>query len=191
MLGATRPTQHTTGQGLAQLGGSCLLGDSLCGGKPAGKNVQHHIKERKHDKRITYRLSHIKFLVKDQHCKHPYKQGCPLSPLLFSLYINDMGREISEGIEGAVTGDRVICVSHMLYADDLGLTTNDPGEMQTMLNNETLLKRVIRQMPFLCFVRYIYPRNIPPPLATPSSEWTRLPARVPGGGSTRQRCHSD
>ena len=34
----------------------------------------------------------------------------------------------------AVTGDRVNCVSHMLYADDLGLTTNDPGEMQTMLN---------------------------------------------------------
>jgi hypothetical protein len=57
--------------------------------------------------------------------------------------------------------------------------------------HETLLKRVIRQMPFLCIVRYIYPRNIPPPLATPSSEWTRLPARVPGGGSTRQRCHSD
>ena len=45
-----------------------------------------------------------------------------------------MGREISEGIEGAVTGDRVNCVSHMLYADDLGLTTNDPGEMQTVLN---------------------------------------------------------
>jgi len=62
------------------------------------------------------------------------KQGCPLSPLLFSLYINDMGREISEGIEGAATGDRVNCVSHMLYPDDLELTTNDPGEMQTMLN---------------------------------------------------------
>ena len=39
-----------------------------------------------------------------------------------------MGRDISEGIiEGAVTGDRVNCVSHMLYADDLGLTTNDLG----------------------------------------------------------------
>jgi len=24
---------------------------------------------------------------------------------------------------------------------------------------ETLLKRVVQQMPFLCFVRYIYPRN--------------------------------
>ena len=68
------------------------------------------------------------------HPTNGVKQGCPLSPPLFSLYINDMGREISEGIEGAMTGDRVNCVSHMLYADDLGLTTNDPGKMQTMLN---------------------------------------------------------
>jgi len=48
------------------------------------------------------------------------------------VFVNS--REISEGIEGAVTGNRVNCVSHMLYADELGLTTNDPGEMQTMLN---------------------------------------------------------
>ena len=48
-----------------------------------------------------------------------------------------MGREISEGIiEGAVTGDRVNCVSHMLYADDLGLTNNDPGEQASYVRWE-------------------------------------------------------
>eukprot|EP00983_Pelagomonas_calceolata_P023903 752550-Pelagomonas_calceolata.AAC.1 len=54
------------------------------------------------------------------------KQGCPLSPLLLSLYINDMGRDISEGIRGAVMGDGMNDVSYMLNADDLSLTTNDP-----------------------------------------------------------------
>eukprot|EP00983_Pelagomonas_calceolata_P005876 193769-Pelagomonas_calceolata.AAC.1 len=42
------------------------------------------------------------------------KQSCPLSPLLFSLYINDMGRDISEGIRGAVTGDGVMAF-HTCY----------------------------------------------------------------------------
>eukprot|EP00983_Pelagomonas_calceolata_P029324 918577-Pelagomonas_calceolata.AAC.1 len=44
-----------------------------------------------------------------------------------------MGRDISEGIRGAVAGDGVNGDSYMLYADDLSLT-NDPGEMQVMLN---------------------------------------------------------
>eukprot|EP00983_Pelagomonas_calceolata_P007688 249677-Pelagomonas_calceolata.AAC.1 len=45
-----------------------------------------------------------------------------------------MGRDISEGIRGAVAGDGVNGVSYMQYADDLSVTTNDPGEMQFMLN---------------------------------------------------------
>eukprot|EP00983_Pelagomonas_calceolata_P039220 1137080-Pelagomonas_calceolata.AAC.1 len=45
-----------------------------------------------------------------------------------------MGRDISEGIRGAVTGNGVNGVSYMLYEDDLSLTTNDPDEMQVMLN---------------------------------------------------------
>jgi len=57
-----------------------------------------------------------------------------ISVTIHVFYVPKTHRETSEGIEGAVTGDRVNCVSHMLYADDLGLTTNDPGEMQTMLN---------------------------------------------------------
>ena len=43
------------------------------------------------------------------------------------------------------------------------LLRRQPG----LCNDEMLLKRVIRQLPFLCFVRYIYPRNkaSPPNLA--------------------------
>eukprot|EP00983_Pelagomonas_calceolata_P061065 1146655-Pelagomonas_calceolata.AAC.1 len=54
-----------------------------------------------------------------------FKQGCPLPPFLFSLYINDMGRDISEGTRGAITGDGVKGVSYMLFADDMSLTTNN------------------------------------------------------------------
>ncbi len=61
------------------------------------------------------------------------KQGCPLSPLLFSLYINDVDC-IARDVRGAVTGVADGCVTHMLYADDLSLTANEPEQLQMMLD---------------------------------------------------------
>ena len=44
--------------------------------------------------------------------------------------------EIAEGVQGAVTGCTTgSSVTHMLYADDLTLMSNDPDAMQTMLNH--------------------------------------------------------
>jgi len=61
------------------------------------------------------------------------KQGCPVSPLLFSLYINDVDC-IAQDVRGAMTGAADVCVAHMLYADDLSLTANEPDQLQMMLD---------------------------------------------------------
>jgi len=62
------------------------------------------------------------------------KQGCPLSPLLFAIYWNDID-SIADGVKGALTVTPIFFgVTHMLFADDLCLMSNDPHHMQTMLN---------------------------------------------------------
>ena len=68
------------------------------------------------------------------------KQGCPLSPLLFSLYINNID-DIAEGVSRAITGTAGVHVSHMLYADDLTLLTNEPCDVQIMLNRLAVYAR--------------------------------------------------
>eukprot|EP00983_Pelagomonas_calceolata_P022220 698782-Pelagomonas_calceolata.AAC.1 len=64
-----------------------------------------------------------------RHCG--VKQGCPLSPLLFSLYINAVDC-LSENVQGAIAGTSDLRVAHMLYADDLCLTSNVPDQLLLM-----------------------------------------------------------
>ncbi len=59
------------------------------------------------------------------------KQGCPLSPLLFAIYVNDIS-SIADRVKGALTGFPNFLVTHTLFADDLCLMSNDPNHMQTM-----------------------------------------------------------
>ncbi len=55
------------------------------------------------------------YLIQDGHKAARFKptvgvtQGCPSSPLLFSLHVNDIGT-IAEGVQGAVTGSEDVRV---------------------------------------------------------------------------------
>ena len=64
--------------------------------------------------------------------KQGVKQGCPLSPTLFSLYINDLAEDINN-LECGITVD-TITLSILLFADDIVLLAPSEACLQTMLN---------------------------------------------------------
>ena len=57
------------------------------------------------------------------------KQGCILSPVLFSLYINELVEYLLLGVY--VAG---INVKILLYADDIVLLAESPNDLQVMIN---------------------------------------------------------
>ena len=60
------------------------------------------------------------------------KQGCPLSPLLFNLYIDDLAQHLSNSPDDIfLQGSRI---SHFLYADDLVLLSSTKEGLQRKLN---------------------------------------------------------
>ena len=59
------------------------------------------------------------------------RQGCSLSPMLFALYIAEMGQDITLSCEGFRLGR--ICVSGLLFADDLILLARDADGLLRLL----------------------------------------------------------
>ena len=61
------------------------------------------------------------------------KQGCPLSPLLYSLFTNDLARFLSAEC-GAMTAVEHTKVPNCDYADDIVFMTNSPTHLHSQLD---------------------------------------------------------
>ena len=88
------------------------------------KSIYSNLKSRvKFDNRVS----------SDFTCCLGVKQGKCLSPILFSMYLNDIGREyILKGAEGVDIG--MLKLFLLLYADDINLFANDKENLQLSLN---------------------------------------------------------
>ncbi len=66
-------------------------------------------------------------------CNIGVRQGCSLSPILFSLYVNSLLREISIDGEGVQISQQKI--QGLMYADDIVLFATEAKRLQQLLNN--------------------------------------------------------
>ena len=60
------------------------------------------------------------------------RQGCPLSPILFSCYINDLVRRLKDLGYGVPVGDKDLTA--LLYADDIVLMADSADKLQEMID---------------------------------------------------------
>ncbi len=67
-------------------------------------------------------------------CHIEVKQGCPLSPLLFSLFIDGLEKRLNalESDTPPMLGQLAVCL--LLYADDLALMSHTPAGLQKQLD---------------------------------------------------------
>ena len=71
-------------------------------------------------------------LTKPIFLRRGLRQGCSLSPMLFALYISEIGQDITSSCLGFRLGN--ITVSGLLFADDIVLVTRSADGLKTLLD---------------------------------------------------------
>ena len=98
--------------------------DSLVGGRGKRKDVEN-------DKRdVSYGAE---FSATEMfELNTGVRQGCVMSPVLFSLFINGLAKEINKRTKGICVGDRKVRL--LMYADDIVLMSETKRDLQNMLD---------------------------------------------------------
>ena len=58
------------------------------------------------------------------------RQGCPLSPILFNLYVNDIFTIMNQNNEFEIFLNKEVPINALMYADDLILLSDTPKGLQ-------------------------------------------------------------
>ena len=67
-------------------------------------------------------------------CKKGVRQGCPISPILFNLYINDLLNDLNEYSFDSVHLSAKLQITWLAYADDIILISKSALGLQNLLN---------------------------------------------------------
>ena len=67
------------------------------------------------------------------HVTKGVRQGCPLSPLLFNLYVNDLIKQIDISSKSSISLNEVN-INTLMYADDLVVLAHSETELQEKMN---------------------------------------------------------
>ena len=103
------------------------------GGENSETFDQDHLEEingliQNHDNSISPKVDCSSLNAK----RRGVKQGCVLSPTLFSIYVNDLANDINDMLCGVdINGSNVAI---LLYADDIVLLSDSEASLLTMLN---------------------------------------------------------
>ena len=73
-------------------------------------------------------------MTKPFKCYGGVRQGCPLSPILFNLFLNDLPDILDRANSDPVTLSNLCHVSCLMYADDVVIISNSPSVLQKCLD---------------------------------------------------------